>query len=86
MSYYSVKINSKHQIVVPAGIRKELELRAGDCLRAHVRDGVIVLMPQRGSALDQLQGLHREIWAGDIQAYLDEERDTWHPHRSSLVG
>jgi len=77
MAQMSVKISSKHQIAVPAAIRKELDLEAGDRLLAQVRDGVIVLVPERGSALDQLRGLYREIWEGDIQAYLDEERDAW---------
>ena len=78
MSYISIKISSKHQIAVPSAIRKELQLEAGDHLLAEVRDGVIVLVPRRGDALDQLRGLHREIWAGvDIQADIDEERDSW---------
>lgn len=77
MAHISVKISSKHQIAVPSAIRKELELKAGDRLLAQVRDGVIVLVPERGSALDQLRGLYGEIWEGDIQAYLDEERDAW---------
>ncbi len=77
MSPISVKIRSKHQIAVPSAIRKELCLEAGDRLLAQVRDGVIVLVPARGSALDQLRGLHREVWECDIQAYLDEEREAW---------
>lgn len=78
MSHISVKISSKHQIAVPSAIRKELHLEAGDHLLARVRDGVIVLVPRRREALDQLRGLHREIWAGeDVQAYIDEERDGW---------
>ncbi len=78
MSPISVKISSKHQIAVPSAIRKELQLEAGDHLLAQVRDGVIVLVPRRGDALDQLRGLHREIWAGqDVEAYIDEERDSW---------
>ena len=78
MSHISVKISSKHQIAVPSAIRKELHLEAGDHLLAEVRDGVIVLVPRRGDALDQLRGVHREIWAGaDIQEYIDEERDSW---------
>jgi AbrB family looped-hinge helix DNA binding protein len=83
MSTIPVKISSKHQIAVPSAIRKELDLEAGDRLLAQVRDGVIVLVPERGSALDQLRGLHREIWEGDIDAYLDEERNAWdRPNRS----
>ncbi len=78
MSHIPVKISSKHQIAVPSAIRKELHLEAGDHLLAQVRDGVIVLVPRRGNALDELRGLHREIWAGvDVQAYIDEERDSW---------
>lgn len=77
MPHISIKISSKHQIAVPSAIRKELHLEAGDHLLAEVRDGVIVLVPRRGDALDQLRGLHREIWAGvDIQADIDEERDS----------
>jgi AbrB family looped-hinge helix DNA binding protein len=78
MSQHSVKISSKHQIAVPSAIRKELHLEAGDHLLARVRDGVIVLVPRRRGALDQLRGLHREIWeAEDVQAYIDRERDAW---------
>ena len=78
MSPLSVKISSKHQISVPSAIRKELHLESGDHLLATVRDGVIVLVPQRGDALEELRGLHREIWAGvDVQAYIDEDRDSW---------
>lgn len=78
MSQLSVKISSKHQISVPSAIRKELHLEAGDQLLASVRDGVIVLVPRRLDALEQLRGLHREIWADeDVQAYIDRERDSW---------
>jgi AbrB family looped-hinge helix DNA binding protein len=73
-----VKISSKHQIAVPSAIRKELHLKAGDHLLAQVRDGVIVLVPRRRGALDELRGLHRDIWAGvDVQKYIDEERGSW---------
>lgn len=78
MSQLSVKISSKNQISVPSAIRKELHLEPGDHLLARVRDGVIVLVPRRQDALEQLRGLHREIWAGeDVQAYIDRERDSW---------
>ena len=77
MSPISVKISSEHQIAVPSAIRRKLHLEAGDHLLARVRDGVIVLVPRRGDALDQLSGLYRDIWQGDIHAYLDEERDAW---------
>jgi AbrB family looped-hinge helix DNA binding protein len=78
MSQITVKISSKHQIAVPSAIRKELDLAAGDYLLAEVRDGVIVLVPRRGDAVDQLRGLHRDVWEGeDVQAYIGQERDAW---------
>lgn len=78
MSQITVKISSKHQIVIPAAIRKELHLTAGDHLVAQVRDGVIILVPRRGNAVDQLQGLSRDIWAEeDVQTYIDQERGAW---------
>ena len=71
-----VKISSKHQIAVPSAIREALYLGSGDYLLAHVRDGVIVLVPERGDAVDQSRGLYREIWEGvDAQAYVNQERD-----------
>ena len=76
MSQVPVKISSKHEIVVPSAIRKELNLAAGDYLLARVRDAVIVLVPRRGDAVDQLRGLHRDVWEGeDNQAHIDRERD-----------
>ena len=73
-----VKISSKHQIAVPSSFRKELQLGAGDHLLADVRDGVIVLVPERQNAVDQLRGLFREIWEDiDAQEYVNQERDAW---------
>jgi AbrB family looped-hinge helix DNA binding protein len=74
----TVKISSKNQISVPSAFRRELSLGPGDHLLATVRDGVIVLVPFRGDAVDQLGGLHSEIWKDeDVQVYLDRERDSW---------
>ncbi|MBA2754738.1 MAG: AbrB/MazE/SpoVT family DNA-binding domain-containing protein [Chloroflexia bacterium] len=73
-----VTIDHEHHIAVPTAIRDQLRLHPGDQLIAHVRDGDIVLVPEHGDAVDQLRGLHREIWEGvDIDHYLDRERDSW---------
>jgi len=73
-----VKVSSKHQIAVPSAIRRELEIEAGDQLIVSVRDGVIVMVPFRGDAVEQLGGLYSEIWQDeDVQTYLDRERDSW---------
>ncbi len=73
-----VKLSSKHQITVPADIRRELAIEAGDQLIVSVRNGVIVMVPFRGDAVEQLGGLHREIWEGEAaQDYVNQERDAW---------
>ncbi len=77
MSQSLVKISSKHQIAVPVAVRKELGLKAGDRLLVQVRDGVIVLAPQRGDPVDRLRGLYRDVCEGDVETYLEEERDAW---------
>ncbi len=75
MSQVSVRISSKHQIAVPATVRKELRLEAGDRLLVQIRDGVIVLVPEGDDVVDRLRGLYRDVWKGDVRSYLEEERD-----------
>jgi hypothetical protein len=58
-------------------IRNELQLKAGDHLIVRVRDGVIVLVPRPQDAVEQLKGLHREICQGDVDEYIEEERNAW---------
>jgi AbrB family looped-hinge helix DNA binding protein len=82
-----VTVSSKNQITVPLTIRNALGLGAGDHLLAYVRDGVIVLVPFSGDAVDQLGGLHSEIWRDeDVQTYLDRERDSWETSPDHSLG
>jgi len=73
-----VKVSSKHQIAVPASIRRQLSIDAGDHLQVEVRDGVIILIPGSSDPIADLRGLGREIWDGiDAQEYVNGERDGW---------
>ena len=73
-----VKVSSKHQIAVPASVRHQLSIEAGDFLSVRVQDGVIVLIPKSTDPIEQLRGLGREIWDGiDAQDYVNNERDEW---------
>ena len=73
-----VKVSSKHQIAVPASVRRQLSIEAGDYLLVEVEDGAIVLIPKPVNPVDELQGLGREIWEGvDAQEYVNRERDEW---------
>jgi AbrB family looped-hinge helix DNA binding protein len=73
-----VKVSSKYQIAVPAEVRRELGIERGDHLIVEVRDRFVVLKPEPVDAVEQLRGLHREIWEGiDPQQYIDELREKW---------
>jgi len=71
-----VKVNDKHQITVPAAVRKELHIESGDHLLVEVRNGHILLMPEPRNYSQHLRGLHREIWEGvEPQEYVQGERE-----------
>lgn len=74
----TVKLSSKHQIVIPREVRKQLGLAAGDGLLVEVRGNTIVLVPRPRSYAKRLRGLHKEVWRGvDARAYVREERKAW---------
>ncbi len=78
MSQISVKISNKHQIAVPASVRRKLSLKSGDYLLVEVEDGAIILVPKPVDPIEELRGLGREVWSGvDVQDYIDRERDGW---------
>jgi AbrB family looped-hinge helix DNA binding protein len=73
-----VKVSSKHQIAVPAAVRRELAIDAGDHLMVEIQDGVIFLIPEPTDPIEELRGLGREIWDGvDAQDYINGERNGW---------
>lgn len=73
-----VKVSSKHQIAVPAAVRKELHIESGDHLLVEVRNGHILLLPEPSNYSQHLRGLHREIWDGiEPQEYVQREREDW---------
>ena len=73
-----VKVSSKHQIAVPAAVRRELAIDPGDHLLVEIHDGVIYLIPKPTDPIEELRGLGREIWEGvDAQDYVNGERDGW---------
>ena len=81
----TVKVSRKHQIAVPAAVRRKLGIRAGDQLRVDVEGSRIVLTPQTGSAYDELLSIAPDLWRGiDADRYIRELRDEWsHRERPS---
>ena len=71
----TAKLSSKHQIVIPREVRKQLGLAAGDELLVEVRGNTIVLVPRPKSYAKRLRGLHKEVWGHvDARSYVREER------------
>lgn len=56
----SVKMSSKHQIVIPKEAREALGLSPGDRLQATVRDGVLRLEREPRDLAGRLEGLLAE--------------------------
>jgi AbrB family looped-hinge helix DNA binding protein len=74
----TVKVSSRYQIALPAMARHHLKIEAGDQLLVDVQDRLILLLPEPADYVEQLAGLHKEIWAGiDTNVYLNEERNAW---------
>lgn len=59
----SVKMSSKHQIVVPREAREALGLRPGDRLLVTVADDVIEMRREPRDIIGELEGLLREAGA-----------------------
>jgi AbrB family looped-hinge helix DNA binding protein len=79
----TVKVSKRHQIVVPAEARIQLNIHSGDRLLVDIQDGMLILIPQPENYTERLAGLHQEIWTDvDAQDYIDQERDAWPPSSS----
>jgi antitoxin PrlF len=73
-----VKVSRKHQIAVPAEVRKQLGIKSGDELLVELRGGYVVLLPEPRDYSRRLRGLHREVWEGvEPQEYVRRERAAW---------
>lgn len=74
----SVKVSTKHQVVVPSEARHALGIAAGDRLDVEVTDDAIILRPRRGTAGSRLRGLGRDAWQGvDPIDYVRRLRAEW---------
>ena len=74
----SVKVSTKHQIVVPSEARRSLGIVPGDRLEVEVKDGSIVLRPRPRRASERLRGVGGDMWHGvDPVEYVRELRGEW---------
>ena len=70
------KLSSKSQIVLPAPIRRQLNIKPGDELEISADNNIIMIRKAPLSALDALDACGSDIWH-DYERELDNERDQW---------
>jgi len=74
----SVKVSTKHQIVVPSEARRSLGIEAGDRLAVELTKDAIILRPRTARAGARLRGLGSEIWRDvDPVEYVRRIREEW---------
>jgi AbrB family looped-hinge helix DNA binding protein len=78
-------ISSKHQVVVPAAVRRALNLKAGDTLNWRViktktSQTKAIAEPLPDDWAEHTRGLGQAIWQEvDIDTYINELRQEWQP-------
>jgi len=60
----SVKVSTKHQIVVPSEARRILGIEAGDRLTVEITPDGLIMRPRERRAGARLRGLGHEVWQG----------------------
>lgn len=76
MKSINVTVSSRGYIVLPAGIRKEMNIKAGTKILLSREENKIVLQPVT-SFTEKLTGLTKQSFGtspNDIKACIDEER------------
>src|SRR5690606_38252592 len=78
MKVLTSKLSSKNQVVVPADIRKLLNVKKGDEITWYVQDGEVSLKPTVKNWADYTLGLGKEMWSDvDTDKYINDLRDEW---------
>lgn len=70
------KLSSKAQLVIPAPIRRRLNIKPGDELEISADDNVITIRKSSQSAADALDACSSAIWR-DYEKELNDARDQW---------
>ena len=71
----SVKVSTKHQIVVPAEARRRLGVEAGDRLSVEILDDRLVLRRRPAKASERLRGIAKGFYGPDAVTFVRELRD-----------
>lgn len=77
MQIVPIKIGKKAQIVIPKKIREAAGLKEGSKASLMYDHGRIIIMGNPKTYGRLLQGLGKEIWKGNGDKHLKEERNSW---------
>jgi len=74
----AAKLTEKYQITIPAAVRQQLGLKAGDAVYLALEGGQVVLRGVQGGWTESSRGLGAEMWrqVGGAEA-IERERDSW---------
>ncbi len=73
-------LSSKHQLVIPAAVRKQLGLKPGDQLDVQVEGDQAVIRKAPQSYVQSLEKVTSSLWKGYGQE-LRGDRDQWDQER-----
>lgn len=71
------RLNSKGQLTVPASVRRRLGIAPGDQVIVDIEGDHAVLRSVRGTFTASMEGLGKELWAGEGAAVIAAERASW---------
>lgn len=70
-------VSTKYQVVIPRAVRKKIKIKPGQKLSVYTSGNNIILTPNMKWPEDYYKELG-DVWKGiDIDAYLEEERNSW---------
>jgi antitoxin PrlF len=69
-------LSSKHQLVIPAAVRKQLGIKPGDQLDVQVEGNQVVIRKAPQSYVQALEKVTAPLWKGYARE-LQDDRDQW---------
>ena len=76
---FQVKVTQRNAITLPAELRRELHIEAGDTVELESDGNQLILRRPRSDAVARLRGILSPYFKDreEIQRFIDEERQGW---------
>jgi AbrB family looped-hinge helix DNA binding protein len=73
----SARLSTKYQLVLPKEVREALNLQPNDSVIFLIVGDSVYMRPRPKSFTSTLLGLHRDVWSGNTDEWLERERASW---------